>query len=398
VDFALGDEQRAIRDTARKFVTNELLPREAEFLRRDRGGESGLPRDELRELQHKAREFGFWGLSTPEEYGGMALPAVTRALIQTELATTCVPFRFGGAADNILFHGDEAQRAEYLVPTIEGERLGCFALTEPGAGSDAGAITTSARREGDDWVLNGQKTFITNGHAADYAIVFAVTDDDNDDNDDNNEGEQRGVTAFLVDRAAGWTSTPIPTMGSWHEPATLFFDDVRVPATAVLGAVHRGFELAMRWVGAGRHRSAMPTHCAAMACLRMAVDYAGIRKTFGTAIGSNQAIQWMIADSETELEAGRWLALRAAWDVDRGADARHAGAMAKLYCAGMVGRVVDRALQIHGGMGYTRELPLEWWYRAVRVTRIFEGTDEVQRMILSRDLLRGHTRIGGHLA
>jgi alkylation response protein AidB-like acyl-CoA dehydrogenase len=395
MDFALDDEQRDIRDIVRKFVASELLPKEAEFLRRERHGESGLPRDELRELQHQARELGFWGLSTPEEYGGMDLPVVTRALVQTELATTCVPFRFGGAADNILFHGDEAQRAEYLVPTIEGERLGCFALTEPGAGSDAGAITTTARRAGGDWVINGQKTFITNGNDAEYAIVFAVTD-----------AELRGITAFLVDRAAGWTSTPIPTMGSWHEPATLFFDEVRVPASAMLGELHRGFELAMRWVGSGRH--AIAAQCVGIAerCLRMAVDYAGIRKTFGRVIGSNQAIQWMIADSETELEAGRWLALRAAWDADRGSDKgtdkgtdpRHAGSMAKLYCTGMVGRVVDRALQIHGGMGYTKELPLEWWYRAVRVMRIFEGTDEVQRMILSRDLLRGHTRIGGHLA
>lgn len=387
LDFALSDEQRDIRDTVRKFVAGELLPREAEFLRRERHGQSGLPRDELRELQQRAREFGFWGLSTPEEYGGMALPAVTRALVQTELATTCVPFRFGGDAANILFHANENQRAEYLVPTIEGDRLGCFALTEPGAGSDAAAITTTARRDGDDWLISGQKTFITNGHDADYAIVFAVTDT-----------EGRGTTAFLVDRTAGWTSTPIATMGSWHEPATLFFDDVRVPATAVLGEVHTGFALAMRWVGSGRHAIAAQCVGIAQRCLRMAVDYAGVRRTFGKVLGANQAIQWMIADSETELEAGRWLALRAAWDADRRADARHAAAMAKLYCTGMVGRVVDRALQIHGGMGYTRELPLEWWYRAVRVMRIFEGTDEVQRIILSRDLLRGHTRIGGHLA
>jgi acyl-CoA dehydrogenase len=387
MDFALNDEQRDIRDTARKFVTSELLPREAEFLRRERHGESGLPRDELRELQHKAREFGFWGLSTPEEYGGMDLPAVTRSLIQTELATTCVPFRFGGGADNILFHATAAQQAEYLLPTIEGDRLGCFALTEPGAGSDASAIATTARPDGDGWLISGQKTFITNGNDADYAIVFAVTD-----------REQRGITAFLVDRTAGWTSAPIATMGGWHEPATLFFDDVRVPATAVLGEVHRGFELAMRWVGSGRH--AIAAQCVGIAerCLRMAVDYAGIRKAFGRTISSNQAIQWMIADSETELEAGRWLALRAAWDADRGADARHATAMAKLFCTGMVGRVTDRALQIHGGMGYTKELPLEWWYRAVRAMRIFEGTDEVQRLIISRDLLRGRARIGGHLA
>jgi acyl-CoA dehydrogenase len=384
VDFALTDEQLDIRDTVRRFVAAELLPREAEFLRH---GESGLPRDELRELQAKARAFGFWGLATPEEYGGMDLPAITRSIVHTELATTCVPFRFGGTADNILFHANPEQRAEYLVPTIEGERLGCFALTEPGAGSDASAIATTARRAGDDWLINGQKTFITNGNDADYAIVFAVTDRDT-----------RGITAFLVDRTAGWTSTPIATMGSWHEPATLFLDEVRVPATAVLGEVDKGFELAMRWVGAGRHAIAAQCVGIATRCLRMAVDYAGLRRTFGRAIGSNQAIQWMIADSETELETGRWLALRAAWDADRGADARHATAMAKLYCTGMVGRVVDRALQIHGGMGYTKDLPLEWWYRAVRAMRIFEGTDEVQRLIISRDLLRGHTRIGGHVA
>lgn len=389
MDFALEDEQLAIRDTVRRFVAREVRPLEDEFLRRERTGAVGLTRDELRELQGKAREFGFWGLSTPEEYGGMDLPAVTQSLIQTELAMTCVPFRFGGGADNILFHASAEQQDEYLLPTLEGSRLGCFALTEPGAGSDASAITTTARPDGDDWLINGQKTFITHGDDADYAIVFAVTDRQRDG--------QAGITAFLVDRAAGWTSTPIPTMGSWHQPATLFFDDVRVPASAVLGDVGQGFELAMRWVGKGRHIISAQCVGIAQRCLQMAVDYAGVRETFGRKIGTNQAIQWMIADSETEMEAGRWLALRAAWDVDRGADARHSAAMAKLFCTGMVGRVVDRALQIHGGMGYTKELPLEWWYRAVRVMRIFEGTDEVQRLIVSRDLLRGFTRIGGHL-
>ncbi|MGN9783224.1 acyl-CoA dehydrogenase family protein [Nonomuraea sp. ZG12] len=390
MDFELSDEQRDIRDTVRAFVTKEILPLEEDFLRLVRDGGSRLPRDEERRLRAKAREFGFWGLSTPEEYGGMALPAVTQSLIHAELAKTCVPFRFGGEADNILYGADAAQQEEYLKPTIEGERLGCFALTEPGAGSDAGAISTYARRDGDDWLINGEKTFISNGHEADYAIVIALTDRD--------KGARHGATAFLVDREAGWTSSPISTMGSWHQPASLSFDDVRVPAGKVLGEVGGGFQLAMRWVGKGRY--VISAQCVGIAerCLRMAVDYAGLRETFGRKIGENQAIQWMIADSETELEAARWLALRAAWDVDRGADARHASAMAKLFCTAMVGRVVDRALQIHGGMGYTKELPLEGWYRAIRAMRIFEGTDEVQRLILSRDLLRGHTRIGGHLA
>ncbi|GAA3421871.1 acyl-CoA dehydrogenase family protein [Streptosporangium vulgare] len=390
MDFELSDEQRDIRDTVRAFVAKEILPLEEDFLRLVREGGARLPRDEEHRLRAKAREFGFWGLSTPEEYGGMALPAVTQSLIHIELAKSCVPFRFGGEADNILYGADAAQQEEYLKPTIEGERLGCFALTEPGAGSDAGAISTYARRDGDDWLISGEKTFISNGHEADYAIVIALTDRD--------RGARHGATAFLVDREAGWTSSPISTMGSWHQPASLSFDDVRVPAGKVLGEVGGGFQLAMRWVGKGRY--VISAHCVGIAerCLTMAVDYAGLRETFGSKIGRNQAIQWMIADSETELEAARWLALRAAWDVDRGADARHASAMAKLFCTAMVGRVVDRALQIHGGMGYTKELPLEGWYRAVRAMRIFEGTDEVQRLILSRDLLRGHTRIGGHLA
>ncbi|BBG05330.1 MULTISPECIES: acyl-CoA dehydrogenase family protein [Pseudonocardia] len=384
MDFALTVEDRDIRDTVRRFVQRELLPREPEFLRRERSGEPGLPHDELAELQRKAREFGFWGLATPAEWGGMDLPAMLQSLVTTELATTCVPFRFGGAADNILFAATPAQQEAYLRPTIEGVRRGCFALTEPGAGSDARAISTTARRDGADWLINGQKTFITGGHEADYAIVFAVA--------------EPGITAFLIDREQGWTSSPIPTMGSWHEPATLFLDDVRVPDSAVLGEVGTGFELAMRWIGKGRHTIAAQCVGIATRCLQMAVSYANTRETFGRTIGSNQGIGWMLADSETELEAGRWLALRAAWDADRGADARHAAALAKLYCTGMVGRVVDRALQIHGGLGYTRELPLEWWYRSVRVMRIFEGTDEMQRMIISRDLLRGHSRIGGHLA
>ena len=166
------DEQKAIRDTARAFIAKEVMPLEQEVLRRERAHRTGLERAELRELQLKAKEFGFWGISTPEVYGGMDLPAVTQSLLWTELGRRFVPFRFGGEADNILYGADAAQQEEYLKPTIEGERLGCFALTEPGAGSDAGAISTYARRDGDDWLISGEKTFISNGNEADYAIVI----------------------------------------------------------------------------------------------------------------------------------------------------------------------------------------------------------------------------------
>jgi alkylation response protein AidB-like acyl-CoA dehydrogenase len=389
VDFSLSDEEKAIRDTARAFIRNELLPLEPEVLRRERAHRPGLDRAELRELQLKARKFGFWGLSTPPEYGGMALPAVVQSLIWTELGRTFVPFRFGGEADNILYYANDDQRRDYLLPTIEGERISCFAITEPGAGSDAANIRLSARRDGEDWVLNGEKTFITNGNDADFAIVVAVTDRD--------QGTHRGgTTAFLVDREMGWRSEFIQTMGEGG-PASLVFADVRVPHRNILGELGQGFELGMRWIGKGRYL--IPSHAVGIAerALRMAVDYANTRETFGRTIGTNQAIQWMIADSETELEAARWLILRAAWTVDQGLEPRHASSMAKLYGAGMVNRVVDRVLQIHGGLGYTRELPIERWYRQVRLLRIYEGTDEMQRLIISRDLLRGYTTIGGHL-
>jgi acyl-CoA dehydrogenase len=390
MDFSLSDEERAIRDTARQFITKEVLPLEQEALRRERAHRPGLELSELRELQQRAKKFGFWGLSTPEEYGGMNLPAVMQSLLWTEVGRTFVQFKFGGEADNILYYGNEEQKKEYLIPTIEGDRISCFAITEPGAGSDAANIKLRARRDGDDWILNGEKTFITNGNDADFAMVVAVTDPSRKANDG-------GATAFLVDRSMGWRSESIQTMGEGG-PAALIFEDVRVPSRNILGEIGQGFTLGMQWIGKGRYL--IPSNALGIAerALGMAIDYANTRVTFGKPIGTNQAIQWMIADSEVELEAARWLILKAAWTVDQGEDPRHASSMAKLYGANMVNNVVDRVMQIHGGMGYTRELPIERWYRQVRLMRIYEGTDEMQRLIISRDLLRGYTKIGGHLS
>jgi acyl-CoA dehydrogenase len=390
MDFSLSDEERAVRDTARQFITREVMPLEQEALRRERAHLPGLDRSELVELRQKAKKFGFWGLSTPEEYGGMNLPAVLQSLIWTEVGRSFVQFTFGGEADNILYRCDDKQKAEYLIPTIEGDRISCFAITEPGAGSDAANIKLSARKDGDDWVLNGEKTFITNGNDADFAIVVGV-------NDREKGVRGGGTTAFLVDRSMGWRSEFIQTMGEGG-PASLIFSDVRVPSRNILGEIGQGFDLGMEWIGKGRYLIPSSALGIAERALGMAIDHANTRETFGRPIATNQAIQWMIADSEVELEAARWLILRAAWTVDQGEDPRHSSSMAKLYGAGMVNRVVDRVMQIHGGMGYTRELPIERWYRQVRLMRIYEGTDEMQRLIISRDLLRGYTKIGGHLA
>ncbi len=388
MDFTLSTEEKEVRDWVRTFVRKEVMPLEPEVLRRERAGQPGLSRDELRELQLKAKEAGFWGVQTPVDYGGMGLSAVMTALLQAELGRTFVPFDFGGNADNILYFGNDEQKQRYLLPTIAGERRSCFAITEPGAGSDAKAIRTTAVQDGDEWVINGEKTFITGGNEADFTMVFAVTDKE--------KGADGGVTCFLADRDMGWKSEPIPTMGQWG-PAALVFDNVRVPKENVLGEVGRGFELAMRWIGRGRYLLPARAIGSCERLVEMAIEQAKTRVTFGEPIANRQAIQWMIADSAVEIEALRWLVLHAAWQVDSGLDSRQAQSMAKLYGGVKANEIVDRVLQIHGGMGYTRELPVERWYRELRLLRIYEGTDEIQRRTIARNLIKGHASVGGVL-
>ena len=387
MDFRLSPEEKLILETVRAFVGSDLMPLEQELQAAELRGEGQDFPDQatLRRLQLKAKELGLWGLQTPAEYGGLALGAQVTALATMEVFRCLVPFQFGGGADNILFSCDERQQREYLVPTIEGARRACFALTEPTAGSEATQIRMQAVRDGDDFVRTGEKIFITGGNEADFAIVFAVTD--------REKGARGGITAFLVDRDMGFTSRYIPTMGSWG-PARLTFNGVRVPARNVLGEVGRGFELAMRWIVNGRVIIPARAVGRAQRLLEMGVDYARQRVAFGHPIGDHQAIQWMLADSEVEIEATRWLVMHAAWLQDEGVDNRHEASIAKLHGAQTANRVADRVLQIHGGMGYTKELPIERVLRDVRVFRIYEGTDEIQKRTIARDLLRGTAGLG----
>lgn len=385
MDFKLTDEQRMIQKTVRDFVNKELKPLEQEVLKNEREGKPGISNEKLNELREKAKAIGFWGINTPEEYGGANLGPIMSALIAMELGRTFVPFTFGGSADNILYLCNEEQKKKYLIPTINGEKRSCFAITEPGAGSDARNIQMKAEKDGDHWVLNGEKVFITNGNEADFAMVFAVTDKE--------KGANGGITCFLVDREMGWRSEYIPTMGQWG-PATLIFENVRVPEENILGELGQGFLLAMQWIGQGRYMIPAAAVGAAERLLQMAIDYSKTRVTFGKPIAEYQAIQWMIADSAVEIEAAKWIVLRAAWMAENGMDARHQSSMAKLNGAIMANKVVDRVLQIHGGMGYTKELPIERWYRELRLYRIFEGTDEIQRRTIARNLLKGHAKVG----
>lgn len=384
MDFGLSEEQRMILDTVREFVRRELSPLLPEVQRAEIRGERFPDRSTARTLHDRAKAAGLWGLMTPEEYGGANLGMLMTSMITIETARSLVNFNYGGSADNILYGGSEDQKREYLVPTINGERRSCFALSEPDTGSDATKIQARATRNGGDWVINGRKTWISGAHDADYAIVFAVTDQE--------RGARGGITAFLVDREMGWTEQPISLMSSW-EASDMFFDDVRVPDRNVLGEVGNGFGLAMKWIGQGR--VVIPSRAVGQAqgLLQLGLDYVRSRQAFGQPIANYQAIQWMVADSAVEIDEVKWATLHAAWMADQGMDARHYASIAKLSGANMVWQVADRVLQMHGGMGYTRELPVERILREVRVYRIFEGTDEIQRRSISRNLLNDYVHV-----
>ena len=391
MDLRLSDEQKMVQKTIRKFVENELIPLENEVLRNEMAGKPSLPEGTLKDLQEKAKNAGFWGINTPEEFGGADLGQLMMAIVLMEVSKTFVPFSFGGSADNILYYGNEEHKKKYLIPTINGEKKSCFAMTEPGAGSDTRNIKMTAVKEGNEWVLNGEKTFITGGNDADFVMVIAVTDKER-----HQATGTEGVTCFIVDRDMGWRSEYINTMGEWG-PAGLVFDNVRVPEENILGDVHGGYKLGLEWIGFARWIVGARAVGSAERLLQMAIEYAKERVTFGKPIAERQAIQWQIADSAVEIEAARWLVLNAAFTLDNGEDNRHLASMAKLYGANMGNRVVDRVLQIHGGMGYTKELPIERWYREARLWRIYDGTDEIQRMIISRNLIKGHVKLGQFL-
>ena len=385
IDFSLSDEEQMMRDTVRAFMEKEVIPLEPQVLRNEREHRPGLSPEQAQDLQQKAKAAGFWGIGTPEEYGGVDLGPVMRSIIAMETGRSFVPFKLGGTADNILYGANEEQKQKYLIPTINGERHSCFAITEPGAGSDARNIKTRAVRDGDDWIINGEKIFITGGNEADFVMVFAVTDPE--------KGSEGGITCVLVDRDMGWTSSPIATMGEWG-PASLLFDNVRVPNENVLGEVGWGFKLAMQWIGNGRYLIPSGAIGGAERLLDMAIEHSKNRVSMGHAIADYQAIQWQIADSYVEIEQAKWLTLFAAWQLENGQDNRNSASVAKLAGTTMANRVVDRVLQIHGGMGYTKELPIERWYRSFRLLRIFEGTDEIQRRTIARNLIKGHTKVG----
>jgi len=387
MDFALLEEHRLLQDTVRRFVRQELLPLESVVLQRDTQGLAGeelLPAEAEERLLAKAREAGLWGLDVPEEFGGLNLGALPKCLATEELYKTITPFTFPPDAPNLhmlLQTCTPAQRERYLLPYARGEKRSAIAISEPGAGSDPAALQTTAVKTGDQWVINGRKIWISRAHLADFIIVMALTDKE--------KRARGGITAFLVDKGTPGLilQRQIPVIGG-HAPWELVFEDVTLSDSQVLGQVGQGF--APMQVRLTVRRLEIGSWCVGLAqrCLDMMVDYAKQRVTFGQRLADRQAIQWFIADSATDIHAARLMTYHGAWKFDHGEDVRQEASMLKVFATEMATRVADRAMQMHGGMGMSKELPLEFIYRRLRPMRIFEGPTEVHRWVIARTMLK----------
>ncbi len=382
MDFTFSPEHVALRRLIREFAEKEVAPIAAEIDREHRP-----PMDVMRKLG----EIGLLGVCFPQEYGGMGAGEAGYCILMEELGRICtstatnVGAHIGIGAMAVYLDGNEEQKQKYLVPLARGEKFAAFGLTEPGAGSDAAAIRTRAVREGDSWILDGGKVFITNGGYADVITVLAVTDP--------TLGARGGITAFIVE--TDWEGFKVAReedkMGiRGTSTAELVFEELRVPHENVLGKVGEGFITFMRSLDMGRLTLGAACLGGAQAALDWSVHWAKTRKQFGVELAQKQSVQWMIADMATEVELLRSLVYRVAWLVDTGQPFTRLAAMCKLYGSEAASRAINTALQIHGGLGYTRDFPLERAFRDARIAEIFEGTNEIQRIVVASRVFREH--------
>ncbi len=382
MDFGLSEEQKMIVSTVRRFVESEIYPHE-ELVERT----GAVPPDVAEAIRDKTLKLGFYACNFPQSVGGAGLSHVDFALVERELGRGSMALtHFFGRPQNILMACKDEQIERYLLPAVRGERMDALAMTEPGAGSDIRSMTCSAKRDSGDWVLNGNKHFISGADHADFVIVFVATGEDQ-----TPRGPKKRITAFLVDRG-----TPGFTIREGYQSVShrgyrnmrLEFDDCRLPDTQVLGEVDQGFAVMNEWLYATRITVATMAVGRARRCFDLALEYAATRRQFGQQIGKFQGIGFSIADMITEIDAADWLTLAAAWRLDQGLPANREIAGAKLYASEMLARVTDASLQIFGGMGLMSDLPIERFWRDARVERIWDGTSEIQRHIIARDLLR----------
>ncbi len=379
MDLTLTEEQRLIQEVARDFAERELLPIAADLDR-----ECRFPL----EITRKMGELGLMGITVPAEYGGAGADFVSLALAMEEISRGCAGTSVAMTVNNslvcqpLLQFGSEEQRRAYLMPAASGQKFGCYALTEPQSGSDAAHQETSARREGDEWVLNGRKVFISSALYSDFLIVYAQTD---------REAGSHGITAFLVDQPSPGLEVGknIHKLGiNASTTSELVFSDCRVPARNVLGEVGQGFRIAMQTLDAGRIGIGAQAVGIARAAYEEALRYARERYAFGKPITEFQAIQFKLADMATQIEAARLLVLRAAQHKDADLPVNKEAAMAKLFASTMAQQVTRDAVQIHGGYGYTKEYAAERHFRDAKITEIYEGTSEIMHLVIARNLLR----------
>jgi len=382
MDFSLNDDQRLLVDAVRSFVERELYPHEDEVERLDE-----VPDAVREEIRRKAIEAGFYAANMPAEHGGGGLGALDLALMQRELGRASMALQWIVFRPSEILRACEGEQVErYLRPAIRGERIDCLAMTEPNAGSDVRSMKTRAVRDGDDWIINGHKHFISYGDVADFVVLFAATGEE-----ETAKGPKKRITTFLVDKdTPGFTcrrgAGSVSHRGYHH--AELYFDDCRVPASQVLGEEGRGFDLANRWLGATRIDVAAMCVGRAQRALEMATEWAAGRRQFGQPIGKFQGVSFKLADMATAIAQAELLTLQAAWKHDRGTMTDQDAAMAKLAATETLARVTDEAVQIFGGMGLVSTFPVERFWRDARVERIWDGTSEIQRHIISRSLLR----------
>ncbi len=384
MEFTLSHEQDLIVETVRAFVERELYPHELEVERTDR-----VAPELAEDIKRKAIEAGLFAANMPEDLGGGGLDALSLTLMERELGRASMALQMLVARpSNILQACKGDQVNEYLLPTIRGERLECLAMTEPGAGSDLRSMSTRAERNGDDYIINGTKHFISHADNADYVVLFAATGEEQ-----TARGPKKKITAFLVDKGAQGFSVRDGYRSVSHRGyhnSILEFDDCRVPASKVLGDEHRGFDVANEWLSATRLQIAAICCGRGHRALDLCTEWAASRRQFGQTIGKFQGTSFKLADMAMELKAAELLTLETAWRLDQGAMRDEDASMAKLYATEMLARLTDNAVQIFGGMGLMDDLPLERMWRDARVERIWEGTSEIQRHIISRSLLRPH--------
>jgi acyl-CoA dehydrogenase len=380
MDFRMGDEQRMLADSVNAFVAGEILPHE-DLVER----QGFVPEDLFQQIKRKSIEAGFYALNMPEEHGGGGLGSIERATVEVEFgrATRALQMICNRPAPILkACRGDQIET--YLKPTIRGERMDCFALTEPGAGSDARAITTRAVKDGDDWIITGSKQFITQAMRADYMIVFAVSGVD-----ETPRGPRKRMTAFLVDKdSPGVSVAPLKCVSNRGlVSTTIGLESVRVPSRNILGEEGLGFKMAKAWIFSGRVMLA--ANCVGLAerAMGMAATWANTRTAFGQTIGKFQGTAFKLADMAMNIHASRLMVFDAAQKMSLDCLSQREAAQVNLFASEMVGRVTDEALQMYGGLGIAEDLPLQRFWRDARVERIWEGTSEIHRDVISKDVL-----------